>query len=146
MSLVSLIYASSATRLLETAELLELLEISRRNNHRVGVTGVLLYKDGNFMQVLEGEPGAVRQVFDRISRDPRHSGILVLRHAEHAQRDFPEWSMAFHDLNSPEARAVPGYSEFLNNPITAAAFSDNPTLCQKLLLAFKRTIAPDHGR
>jgi hypothetical protein len=48
--------------------------------------------------------------------------------------------MGFRDLQSPEARAIPGYSEFLNTPLTAREFSEDPTRAQKLLLTFKKTM------
>ena len=141
----TLIYASSATQPFGPSELHELLRVSRSNNERLGVTGMLLFKDGNFMQVLEGEREAVRTLFDRIGRDPRHKGVLVLRHAQQEHRDFSEWSMAFADLGSEQARAVPGYSEFLNTALTARPFSENPSLAHRLLRTFRRTIDP-HGR
>lgn len=145
MSVTSLTYASSSTRPFGKPELLDLLAVSRRNNQAVGVTGMLLFKDGNFLQVLEGEREAVRLLFDKIGRDDRHTGLLVLRHVEQEQRDFAQWSMAFYDLHSPEAHAVPGYSPFLNTPLNSPEFQANPSLCHKLLLTFKRTIAPDRG-
>ena len=141
MSLVSLLYVSSAVRVMAAAELQDLLLKSRRKNSALGVTGMLLHKDGNFMQVLEGEDARVRQVFDAICRDPRHTGLLVLRHAEAPARDFSDWSMAFADLDDPAVRATPGYSEFLNTPLTGAEFSADPTRCQKLLTTFKRAMS-----
>lgn len=142
MALVSLVYASSATRPFAAAGLAELLARSRENNARLGVTGMLLHKDGNFMQVLEGEAEAVRRLFDRIGRDPRHTGLIVLRHEERQEREFAEWSMAFQNLDLPEARALPGYSEFLNTPLTGREFAEAPSLCRKLLLTFKRNLGP----
>lgn len=136
----TLIYASSATQPFGAPELQDLLRVSRRNNERVGVTGMLLFRAGNFLQVLEGEREAVRTLFDTISRDPRHTGILVLRHAEQQHRDFPAWSMAFCDLDSALARSTPGYSEFLNTPLDAGEFSENPSLAHKLLLTFKQSM------
>jgi len=138
--LTSLLYVSSATRHIPPDELATILAKSRLKNTSLGVTGMLLHKDGNFMQVLEGEAPAVRQLFDTIGRDPRHAGVLVLRHVEQPAREFAEWSMAFTDLNDPAARAVPGYSEFLNTPLTGLEFTANPTIGQKLLLTFKRNL------
>ena len=58
--LVSLIYVSSGVRVLTDAEIFEILTQSRRNNERCGITGLLLYRDGNLMQVLEGPGAAVK--------------------------------------------------------------------------------------
>ena len=92
------------------------------------------------MQALEGEKEKVLALFETISGDPRHRGVLVLKQGEESERQFPDWSMAFRDLNSPEVQALPGFSEFLNTPLTDKEFSENPTRCQKLILTFKRTM------
>ncbi|HKH09805.1 MAG TPA: BLUF domain-containing protein [Rubrobacter sp.] len=135
-----LVYVSSAVRPFSRPELEDLLATSRDNNARAGVTGMLLYKDGNFMQVIEGEEEAVRALYDKIGNDPRHRGEITLRQDFTEGRQFPDWSMGFRDLQSPEARAIPGYSEFLNTPLTGQEFSGDPTRAQKLLLTFKKTM------
>lgn len=135
-----LVYVSSAVRPFSRADLEDLLATSRDNNARAGITGMLLYKEGNFMQVLEGEEGPVRALYDKIGDDPRHRGEIVLRQGFTEERQFPDWSMGFRDLQSPEARAIPGYSEFLNTPLTGREFSEDPTRAQKLLLTFKKTM------
>lgn len=135
-----LVYVSSAVRQFSRPDLEDLLTTSRDNNARAGITGMLLYKDGNFMQVLEGEEGAVRAVYDKIGTDPRHKGEIILREGFTEERQFPDWSMGFRDLQSPEAHAIRGYSEFLNTPLTGQEFSGDPTRAQKLLLTFKKTM------
>lgn len=132
-----LVYLSSAITPFTKDQLLALLAKSRENNGRAGITGMLLYKDGNFMQVLEGEEKAVKAIFAKITRDSRHRGVLTLLEVWREERQFPDWSMGFRDLRSAEALATPGYSEFLNTPLTGEEFSSDPTRCQKLLLTFK---------
>ena len=73
-----LIYASSAVKPFLQSELFELLEICRENNTRLGITGMLLYKDGNFMQLLEGEETPVRRLYEKIGSDSRHRGEITL--------------------------------------------------------------------
>ena len=135
-----LVYVSSATRPFSGEDLRVLLETCRKNNAELGVTGMLLYKDGNFMQVLEGDEGAVRGLYEKIAADPRHSGEITLQQGFAEGRQFPDWSMGFRDLDSPEAHADPGYSEFLNAPLTGREFSGDPSRAQKLLITFKRTM------
>ena len=135
-----IVYVSSAVTPFTHSELTDLLEKSRVNNAGLDVSGMLLYKDGNFMQVLEGEEGAVRTSYDKIARDPRHRGLLVLLQGMLAERQFPDWSMGFRDLKAADVLAVPGYDEFLNTPLTDARFSSDPTRCQKLLNTFKRSM------
>ena len=133
-----LVYVSVAAEKASKDDLLEILARSRTNNAEAGITGMLLYKDGNYMQVLEGEEKAVRDLYARIRRDPRHLGIVTLVEGRRDNRCFGDWSMGFQDLSSPEARDVPGYSEFLNTPLTAEEFSSDPGQCERLLWAFKR--------
>lgn len=140
VALFFLVYVSSATRPFSRSDLEELLATSRDNNARAGITGMLLYKEGNFMQVLEGEEEAVRAVYDKIGEDPRHRGEITLQEGFTEERQFPDWSMGFRDLLSPETRSVPGYSEFLNTPLTGQEFSEDPSRAQKLLLTFKKTM------
>jgi len=136
-----LVYVNSATRPFSGEDLRVLLETCRKNNAELGVTGMLLYKDGNFMQVLEGEDeGSVRGLYGRIAADPRYGGEITLQQGFAEGRQFPDWSMGFGNLDSPEARADPGYSEFLNAPLTGREFSGDLSRAQKLLITFKRTM------
>ena len=91
------------------AEVSSILAVSRANNARDGVTGALLYSEGCFAQVLEGELGTVERTFERIQCDPRHGNVVVLeaRHVE--QRLFGAWDMALAKCADPaKARATLG--------------------------------------
>ncbi len=88
-----LVYASSSVGTLGPDDLLQIVRASRRNNAAVGVTGALLYRDGNVMQVLEGPAAAVDAVFARVGKDARHTGVLRLLRETADERAFPEWSM-----------------------------------------------------
>ena len=109
-----LIYVSSAVNLFSEDELTQLLEISRVNNATIGITGMLLYLEGNFIQVLEGEKEAVLNTQSRISKDPRHRGILTLLQGDIEKREFAEWSMGFRNLDPKEGQELPGYTDFLS--------------------------------
>jgi hypothetical protein len=119
-------------------ELTALLEKSRENNIALGITGILLYKDGNFMQALEGDEETVRALSSKIAQDPRHRGFIQLYSRSIKERSFADWAMGFYDLRSPELNHVAGYSDFLRTPLTGGEFSSNPSRCQKLLLCFKK--------
>jgi hypothetical protein len=134
-----LVYVSSASTLFSRADLDEILRTSRRNNDRLEVSGALAYRGGNLMQVLEGDEATVRTLYGRIEQDPRHRGLIVLLEGEQETRQFPAWSMAFRDLD--EAPKEPGFSDFLNTPLTSTEFGTDPSLTQKLLLSFKRSLA-----
>jgi hypothetical protein len=133
-------YLSTASKQFDSAELRAMLKEAHARNTEVGITGMLLYKDAQFMQILEGPAETVTATYSRISKDPRHHGIIVLVQGTVQERRFPGWSMAFRDLNLPDHQDVPGYSEFLNTPLTGKEFAGDPERCEKLLLLFKKNI------
>ena len=121
-----LVYVSSATRPFSREDLRVLLETCWKNNAELGVTEMLLYKDGNFIRVLEGDEGTVRGLYERIAADPRHGGEITLQQGFAEGRQFPDWSMGLRNLDSPEARADPGYSECPNAPLPAESSPATP--------------------
>jgi Sensors of blue-light using FAD len=137
--LKSFVYISSAARLMTGPELLELLRQARENNERDQITGMLLYKDGNFMQAFEGEEDKVTRLHEKILVDSRHKNIITLLKEPLEERRFADWSMAFQnvDLLSEAERA--GFSPFLNEPFAKDYFGDNPNNALKLLLSFRKS-------
>lgn len=103
-----LVYANSATRPFSPSQLTDLLTTCHAHNSQLGITGLLLYKNGNFMQALEGEEQTVLKLYSKIFEDERHTGILTLLQATIPARQFPDWSMGFRDLNSPKSERCPG--------------------------------------
>jgi hypothetical protein len=134
------VYVSSAVELFSEAQLTELLKKSRQNNSAAGVTGLLLYKEGNFMQLLEGAQEAVEETLLRIERDPRHRNILKLLQQECEERSFGEWSMGFKKLQKDSGEQLAGYSEFLNLPLNSPEFTEAPSKTLKLLLSFRKVV------
>jgi hypothetical protein len=135
-----LLYVSSAKKLFSRNELDEILAISRKNNTAVDVSGILLYKDGNLMQLLEGAQPEVTALYGRIGQDPRHTDLTLIWDGVEEERQFPSWSMAFRDLDGPDARSTPGYSEFLSTPLTSSQLANDVTHCRQLLDLFKTSI------
>jgi hypothetical protein len=109
-----------------------LLDQSREKNTRLGITGLLLYKDGAFMQVLEGEDLCVENLYSTIEKDPRHRACTLLRWEVIKERCFPAWSMGFKDLQNVEIQRTPGYSPFMNEPLTSTNFQADPSRAQNL--------------
>jgi hypothetical protein len=108
---------------------------------RVGGHGYVALQGRQLHAALEGDEGAVRGLlYEKIAADPRHGGEITLQEGFAEGRQFPDWSMGFRDLDSPEARSDPGYSEFLNAPLTGREFSGDPSRAQKFLITFKRTM------
>lgn len=102
-----LCYASTATREMRRNDLLELLTYARRRNAEDGVTGLLLFQGGHFLQVLEGEAEPVRATFKRICQDDRHTRIALLFEDLVSRRQYRDWSMGFQALDGSEWMEFP---------------------------------------
>jgi hypothetical protein len=136
--LLSLTYVSSASTLLDSPQLVEMLVDWRPKNHALGLTGLLLYRGGNIMQALEGPDEAVDSTFETISRDPRHHGVITLLREPISERAFPDWSMGFRDLG-PEAGETEGFNPFLQRQAEPAP-STSESSAHRLLALFKKSM------
>jgi len=112
MSLIHCIYASAARHALDDAARRELLRVARTNNERLGVTGMLLYVENSFFQVLEGEPEVVDELFLRIAGDPRHGNVTEIIREPITRRAFPEWSMGYAAVSRADILATTGLNDF----------------------------------
>ena len=104
-----LIYISHAVHPFTQVELEQLLTSARRNNKRLGITGMLLYLNEKFIQVLEGERQAIEKVMAIIELDPRHKKLSVLLEGESSERIFKTWTMGFKRLGNHEFKSMSGY-------------------------------------
>lgn len=111
MGLYQLVYQSQSLVPFEMPELTGLLVQSRDYNRLHDVTGLLLYTpDGRFLQVLEGEQAAVRDLFrGRIVHDPRHFNCRVLSEGPCLRRSFANWHMGFRPAGAGHLRTLLGY-------------------------------------
>ena len=76
-----------------------------RRNRAVGLTGLLLTVQGNFLQALEGNVDAVRATYARISMDPRHHDLHIISQGPVEQRLFGDWNMCARSL-APSDEAI----------------------------------------
>jgi hypothetical protein len=136
-----LIYSSEATPGLAAAELEEMLAESRVRNRVYGITGVLLFVEGAFLQILEGEKDDVLGLMERIQRDPRHRGVKVFYEQEVDERAFASWSMAY---LSPSAEEVAKWAE-LEGATTIgavlASIESNPGRLPVMVVNILKTLA-----
>lgn len=135
--MLSLIYVSTSVKLLGEPELMDILRVSRENNQSKDVTGLLLYKGGNFMQVLEGPDDKVEDLFNYIKGDSRHKDVTVISREQISARQFPAWEMAFQNLDNPVVQNEPGYSQFLHDEFVDDVYRDNPLRAYIMLLTFR---------
>ncbi len=130
-----LLYMSRATRAMAQEEIDRLLHGARERNWLRGVTGALLFYDGRFMQVLEGEAAAVDQCFSLIQTDPRHERVTPLHRGPIEAARFPEWSMRYVRLDGPGDRTVAAFLDQLQRQPTPDAVQQAITLLHRLASA-----------
>ena len=112
--MISLTYLSTATIPYSPDDLSELLRLSRERNHAAGLTGMLLYAGGHFIQTLEGPAEDVDETFTRIRRNTRHRNLYVALREEVEARVFPDWSMGFESISVDDAGELPGFNDYLD--------------------------------
>ncbi len=140
----SFVYLSKAKNDFDERELPSILEVSQRNNRRDGVTGILLYKDGRFLQILEGDQATVRRIAQRIEADNRHNEFAVIID-ELMPRLFTDWSMGFADLNASVFDHHPAVLDYFRKTWCVESFQSAQTRVRRLLLNMRHSV-PDAGK
>ena len=112
--LMHCIYASAAARSFETDELTALLQAARNHNDGAGLTGILLFTEGNFFQVLEGAPDAVNALYARIEVDKRHRQVTKIIAEAIPSRSFAQWTMGFSQVSRKELAVISGTNDFFS--------------------------------
>jgi Sensors of blue-light using FAD len=90
-----IIYSSKAETPMQTDDLQELLDHARRSNAAKSITGALVYAEGIFIQILEGDKLRVIELMAKIRQDVRHANVSVLREGEVPTASFGSWKMAY---------------------------------------------------
>jgi len=134
---LSIAYLSSASYPYSDGDLATLLMHSRANNGRAGVTGMLLYRDGQFLQVLEGPEDAVRERYERIAADPRHRDVHKLMEETVTERQFPSWTMGYRAVTDTLADVIPGYVDFFGTRSARLDLTEKTSRARLLLEWFR---------
>ena len=109
--LVRCLYASRATAQLAAPVVDSILEQSRKNNPRQGITGMLCFFDDIFVQVLEGGRDEICELFNAIVRDDRHRNVRMLTYEEISERRFGSWTMGQVNIATVNPSLLLKYSE-----------------------------------
>jgi hypothetical protein len=137
MNLITTVYVSSAVKLFTPAELVDLLRAARERNGKAEITGMLLYHDGNFIQMLEGPASAVDALMVTIRRDPRHTGLIVLLRETIEARVFGEWQMAFRDTRELSSAELSDVGKFLQPALSSGENAERSSAALRLLQIFR---------
>jgi len=128
MSLYCLVYTSVSSQKMSDDDLKEILKRSRIKNQKANVTGMLLYLDPYFIQVLEGEQETIDRIFDTISQDVRHRKVSIIYKQPLDKRYFSNWSMGFNKIDGEDLKNLDGFSDFLQHPHSAHAADLHPEI------------------
>lgn len=137
--LYELVYMSRATKMMGTHDLLELLKESRKANEKYHVTGMLLYKDMSFLQLIEGEKEDLEDLYLNLKKDPRHENLTDLIMRPISSRSFSDWTMGFQNLGDVEINTdeLPGFSNFMHVDFDPTEIKEQSGAAVELLLYFR---------
>ncbi|MBI1287671.1 MAG: blue light sensor protein [Flavobacteriales bacterium] len=105
-----LIYSSKAVPGLKESDLKNILASAQRRNSENDITGLLIFHEGTFIQMLEGNEQTVMDTFERIEEDDRHTAVLRLFSGNEENRHFPDWKMALKVVDESEFEAIGAFT------------------------------------
>lgn len=133
-----LVYTSYSTAPFSEEELIQLLNQSRVSNKKLDITGMLVYLDNKFIQVLEGERAAVVKLYEKIAGDPRHKKVALLLEGNTRERIFKDWSMGFKKITNNEFEELTGFKDPENFFEEQSVTDDSPAVMVFLQLFYKK--------
>lgn len=138
--MICIVYISSAKLGLTYSEIINIVEDSRINNEKNGLTGLLLFNSGNFMQLLEGEESVVDALYRKIEKDRRHTEVKLLLKEPITHRNFNNWTMGFKNIEKLKEIKPELLNSFLTDELNFSVYQKNPYRALEFLETFKRII------
>lgn len=130
--LVRLLYASRAVDIGDEA-ISSILAHSRQYNPALGITGILCYGGGVFLQAIEGGRMAVSELYGHILKDQRHKDVVLLDFEEISERRFGGWTMGTVNLLKLNHSILLKYSEKAELDPYAASGKVSMALLEELM-------------
>ena len=137
--MIQVSYISQTTVPMPPEALLSLLDECRRNNEKLGVTGLLLYANGTFLQAIEGEAEVVDALIERICEDSRHDNIKMLQRVEIDEPRYAEWSMGFNIIGKDDLDEIEGLRNFTAETFDFRLLIENDSLVETLLDRYRKS-------
>jgi uncharacterized membrane protein (DUF373 family) len=131
--MIRLSYASTTDHEWSPEELLTLLTSCQTNNAANNITGILLYAQQTFFQVLEGDETVVNKVYEMIQKDKRHKDCTIIEVEKIRERAFPYWSMGFEKIDVKDLHNVKGLNDFFAKDFTPSGFASHKNIVGPLL-------------
>jgi hypothetical protein len=138
-----LIYSSAATQPMSKAKLYAILAKARVNNKVAGITGLLVFVDGVFLQVLEGASDSLGKLIDKIQTDNRHTDVTIISRVDVEKRLFPSWEMAYVSPSAQEVATWAGLRNTTTIGTTLDMLSQEPARVPEVLTRLLQAINED---
>jgi len=135
--MIQISYLSRSVVPMSAEQLLSLLQQCHANNSSRGITGMLFYGNGTFLQVIEGEAATVDDLVEKIGRDPRHDDIRILGRKAVERREYADWSMGFERITAETLQTVEGLRDFDPSDFTPAGLSAREDVIDSLMERFR---------
>ena len=137
---IQLLYLSNAKPELKQAELDKILEVSRKNNPSRDITGLLVFANGVFIQVLEGPTSEVTNLFETICDDTRHQEVAMLGEYVGQERIFSKWSMGFLQSTFDELTRITDSPNMIGRDDVLSLLSNDETEAVRFLKKFTKYV------
>ena len=105
----NIVYVSTSVKLMHENQLMDILHNSRQHNAALNISGVLLYSEGTFIQVLEGRDGVIDALYSRIQADQRHTNVIKIIDEPITEKSFAQWLMGFSVTDVEKTSKLVGY-------------------------------------
>jgi len=136
--MIQIAYISTATKPMTTEQLIDLLKQSFKNNAATGVTGILIFGNATFLQVLEGEERVVDGLYEKIKKDPRHSSPSLLHRKPIERRQYDDWTMGFKRVGGKELQGIEGLRDFNEADFNSEYLTRNTTAAESIMDHFRK--------
>ncbi|MEN0020356.1 MAG: BLUF domain-containing protein [Planctomycetota bacterium] len=132
-----LVYVSTAMDDFSREDLHALAADAAARNQAIGVTGMLMYKGGSFLQVLEGPDASIQMLLDRIEADSRHLWVSIVTDDAVDARAFSDWGMGLIDFDAGRAPSLTELAA-VRDFITNCHGLDNNAAVAAIIMHFER--------
>lgn len=126
-----LIYRSIADKNITPTDVSNILNTARSFNEENSITGCLIFYDGEFIQILEGNQKLVKDLFANIEKDKRHNNVMLIAEGEKEERMFSNWTMAFHEFTNKDVKNI-NQALAIDNFISISKLTEKPTYAVEL--------------
>lgn len=123
-----------ATKMMSKQDMQRLLHQATTNNNKTGITGILLYRSGLFLQYLEGTKNTVQSLYTKIKNDRRHTSLIKMHDKPISERVFKNWAMEFRYLKN--INSLLSFDDYLRSHIDDNAKESNRRAIYNFIMSF----------